>query len=179
MSREHWDYFLALEEEFLATTRYVEVTSSNYSTHSIAYVRILLGACSEVEVVAKVLCSELDAGFAPAHINEYRDMLLAEYPLLPQVAAKVPRYGIDVLPWENWTAESPAWWTKHQDIKHQRHEHYEDANLENVLGALAGLFVLLLYLYRDVRGLESPTLFDSPALGDYLKTSGTPLPDFE
>jgi len=50
----HWAYFLALEEDLHRLSRFVEISESNFSTHSIECARLLLASCSEAEVVLKL-----------------------------------------------------------------------------------------------------------------------------
>ena len=52
----HWNYFLALEADVCKLSRYIELQKDNYETYSIELVRILFAACSEIEVVMKLLC---------------------------------------------------------------------------------------------------------------------------
>ena len=48
-----WSYYLNLEEKFINTTKYVEVTKDNYLTYSIEYTSLLLNICSEIDVIFK------------------------------------------------------------------------------------------------------------------------------
>ena len=61
-----------------------------------------------------------------------------------------------IIPWENFNypnnpnANSPAWWRTYNDVKHNRteidkdthKEFFTQANLQNVISAFAGLYVL-------------------------------------
>ena len=53
-------------------------------------------------------------------------------------------------------------WTAYTKIKHQRDSQYHRANLKNALNAVAGLFVMVLYLYKD--RAEAGGLVPSPQL---------------
>ena len=61
MILHYWQFFLAIEADLANTARYVEFADQNMGTYSIEYVRILLSAGSEVEVVAKLLCNRINA----------------------------------------------------------------------------------------------------------------------
>ena len=52
-----WSYYLNLEEKFINTTKYVEVTKDNYLTYSIEYTSLLLNICSEIDVIFKEICN--------------------------------------------------------------------------------------------------------------------------
>lgn len=150
MKNEHWYYFLALESDFEATTRYVEPCADNYATFSIEYTKILLGVCSEVDVVSKVLCEQIQPGSKPDNIDKYREIITAKYTELHKFAVLLPRYALTLNPWQSWASSTnPTWWRKYNSVKHERHQQFRDANLENCMHALAGLFGLVLFLYHD------------------------------
>jgi hypothetical protein len=45
---------------------------------------------------------------------------------------------------------SPKWWQAYNHLKHSRHEKYREANMENALSSLAGLFILIPH-YPELR----------------------------
>ena len=61
MKYPHWQYFISLESSLNETTRYVELSETNYPVFSIEYARILLSTASEVDVVCKLLCTKIDS----------------------------------------------------------------------------------------------------------------------
>jgi hypothetical protein len=56
----HWNYFLALERDLEVVSRYVEFTDDNNETYSIELAHLLFAAASEADVIAKLLCKQLD-----------------------------------------------------------------------------------------------------------------------
>ena len=58
--KRYYRYYLALESDFLATERFVTIDPDNSNTFSVEYIKLLQTICSEIEVVAKYLCSMLD-----------------------------------------------------------------------------------------------------------------------
>jgi hypothetical protein len=144
----HWNYFLALEEDFLRISRYVHFNEANNKAYSIEFARIILAAGSEVDVVAKALTS-LITGADTENIKEHREAILPEHPDIPKHTVFMDRFGMNVTPWENWGAgESPDWWSSYNTVKHNRGRHFQLANLENTFRAMAGLFILLVYYLR-------------------------------
>jgi hypothetical protein len=176
--------FLALEAEFDATTRYVEVVPNNYKTYSIEYVRLLLSACSEIDVVCKLLCAKIAPSTKVENINDYRTTILSRYPKFPTIETLAPRHGIHITPWHDWSAgQSPFWWRNYNKVKHERDLAFPQANLENVIHSLAGLFCLLLYYYQpefyeaDLQSFSK--IFDyENAPGYRIVRPGVKLPDF-
>lgn len=61
-SKMHWNYYLALEHDMEVVSRYVEFCEPNFSVYSIELAHLLFAVASEVDVVAKLLCSELALG---------------------------------------------------------------------------------------------------------------------
>jgi hypothetical protein len=65
---------------------------------------------------------------------------------------KLDRYGLKIQPWFSWdsntTPASPDWWKAYNAVKHGRNASFPAASQQNVLRALCGLLVLLLYFYR-------------------------------
>jgi len=62
----------------------------------------------------------------------------------------IPKYILALTPWLDWDqGNNPAWWRSYNNVKHERNAHYAEANLGNALSAIAGLCVLVCYLYHD------------------------------
>jgi len=160
-----WNLFLSLEDDIARLSRYIEPTQKNFDTYSIELARVLLSACAEVDVTAKQLCIQLNAKNAES-INAYRETITSVYPQISDCTVIVPRFGLTLTPWSNWKqSQKPEWWGGYTNIKHKRHTHFSDANLKNVLNAVAGLFVLLLLLHKE-RAFEGklspdPQLFEA------------------
>jgi len=150
----HWQYFLTLDNDLQRLSRYIEIDAANYDVYSVELVRILLAASSEIDVVAKLLCSKLGTQPTKARGNwtmdDSRPVIVSGYPLLPTLNVTIPAHGITLLPWGDWQQrKNPDWWRRHNAVKHDRSRAYHDANLGNVLHAVAGLYVLTLYLYGE------------------------------
>ncbi|AUB82442.1 hypothetical protein [Candidatus Thiodictyon syntrophicum] len=177
----HWNYFLALESDVERLARFVEFAGNNFDTYSIEIAHLFLAAASEVDVVTKQLCLLVDTAANPKNIEQYRAVLRRCLPEIENSLITIPRYGLDFRPWGSWeNGETPDWWSAHNKVKHQRGEHFALANLKNVLNAMAGLFVVVLYYYRHViddRRIEPPpNLFTPPAdLAMVCPTLGGPM----
>lgn len=171
MEYPHWKYFIALDSELEIVSRYVEISQENYKTYSIQFVSLLLSACSEIDVVAKVLSRLIDPDFRPARgsfptIIDYQNTITEKFPKFQTTKIQTPRHGIELVPWKDWEAQntSPPWWTSYNRVKHQRDSFYKDANLENTMNAVAGLFVMVLYLYTfderlNIEHIPAPKFF--------------------
>jgi hypothetical protein len=129
----------------------VEFTEDNFGCYSLEIARILLAAAAEVDVVCKLLCQRIVP--RAENILEYRDALVPAIPTLPDLTVDLHRFGLTLCPWDEWKTTKtgdrvPFWWSDYNKVKHTRSAHFQRANLKNALNAVAGLFILVLYLYR-------------------------------
>ena len=163
-SLAHWNYFLVLEKDLEVLSRYIEFAQTNFECYSLEIVRILLSAASEIDVVAKQLCAKLNPNSSASSINEYRDEIKNAYPNLPNFRVNIPRFGLELSPWTNWNNPQgvPDWWTAYNKVKHHRNTDYHKGNLRNCLNAVAGLFVIVLYFYKEKA--ENAELLPIPSL---------------
>lgn len=186
MHLHYWQYFVALEADLARTVRFVEPEAPNMSCYSIEFARLLLAAGSEVDVLCKVLCQEDGLSPNPENIHGYRLAITARFPGFTKLDIMIPRYNLIRLPWQSWdSSTTPDWWRAYNSVKHERHSNFADANLANALDAMAGLFVLVSYIYH--KELQSRTaspwpqmLTLDPNLSSYIRTnlrSGHVLPD--
>jgi hypothetical protein len=164
-ARLHWNYFLAIERDAEVLSRYVEFDARNFDCFSIEIARIVLAVGSEIDVVCKQVCRTINPSSKADDINDYRNEITSAIPHIPNFEVLVPRFGLSLHPWDEWrdaTAGVPLWWTAYNKVKHHRDSHYDYANLKNALNAIAGLFVVVLYLYKN--DAESGGLSPAPQL---------------
>ena len=70
-----WTYYLQLEADFYKTLNYVEFSQDNFSTYSKEYAKQLLSICSEIDVVCKLLCHEINPSAPTKDINDYANVI--------------------------------------------------------------------------------------------------------
>jgi len=147
----HWNYLLAIERNLDEISRYVEFDRKNFDCFSVEIARILLTSGAEVDVVCKQICKTLNANSSADSINKYRIEITPAFPDIPKFQILLPRFGLALTPWDEWSNPNgvPLWWTAYNKIKHHRDSEYHQANLKNALNSVAGLFVMVLYLYRE------------------------------
>lgn len=150
LSLIHWNYFLTLDADAANLSRYVEFKEDNFNSYSVEMARILLAAASEVDVVAKLLCKNVDPTSKAGNINQYRTKLTRAFPGMISMTVTIPRYALTLRPWDNWSQnKSPDWWCDYNAVKHERNANFERANLKNTLNSVGALFVVLLHFYCD------------------------------
>lgn len=159
--KKYWNYYLRLEEEFYNTGIFVEFSEDNFGTYSIEYLKLYLSVCSEIDVVGKYIAKNFNLGFDSenASIKKWWEEIIEKLKFENKYLYDFEVNFVDIktiIPWENFNypnnpnANSPTWWKTHNDVKHNRTETDQDthkefftqANLQNVISAFAGLYVL-------------------------------------
>lgn len=141
-----WNYFLAIEDDLKFTTRFVEPEGQE-QVYSLEFTKILLLSCSEIEAVSKLIA--VNNGFAePGNIGQYKELILNKFPGITD--AEVYARDIAFKPFKDWQNGKLEWWEAYTDIKHSRVENYRKGNYINATYALGALYLLILYLDKDV-----------------------------
>lgn len=167
--KNYWDYYLELEDQLLSTKKYVDFDKSNFKTFSIEYLKLLQAACSEIDVVAKILAGCCDSSFKELHninIQKWGFVIQRTFPDIENTSVSFMNDTV-ITPWQNWEYEkcadqnnkqryrlkkgkaTPTWWTAYNKVKHERtttdkngRTNYSKANLENLASAMAALFII-------------------------------------
>ena len=183
-SYQYWRHFLTLEADFAATARYVDFAQQNFCTYSIEYAKLLLAIGSEVDVLCKIICENVDSAAKRGNIDDYRACMGAHTEIASEEVL-IRRYNLTFKPWDDWSkGKNPCWWRSYNDVKHQRDTHFAKANLSNCANAIAGLFVVVLYCHKAESSVER--LEPYPVLlgrerepGHLLLESGYSVPAFK
>ncbi|WP_298025159.1 hypothetical protein [uncultured Dysosmobacter sp.] len=167
--RQYCAYYRTLEEDFVATEKYLTVNKDNFSAYSNEFVKLLQATCSELDVMLKGLCRLIDPKFKGETINTYCKCILDSNPHFVRANVSLIRVQeIMLAPWGEWhcteksvtngkvviEVDNPNWWTMYNKIKHDRTKvcpsskkpYYKYANQENVLNALAALYIVISYI---------------------------------
>ncbi|WPB58724.1 hypothetical protein [Xylophilus sp. GOD-11R] len=149
-SKKHWNYFLALEDDLDLLARYIEFDERNLAVFSVELAHLLMAAASEVDVLAKLICTQVDPAAEAGNIGHYREILMPELSSLSNESVRIPRYGMSFTPWSAWgdaPPKSPGWWKGYNAVKHERGNCFELASLQNVLNAMGALLILNFHYY--------------------------------
>lgn len=155
----HWNYFLCIEEDISKLSRWIEPSESNFDCYSLEIARLLMTTSSEVDVVAKLVCKKINHKSKAKGILQYQKELVSKFPNVHKAKVAIPRFGLELTPWQNWQIEEspPIWWQATNKVKHERSEHFHQATLKNLLNAVAGLLLLLILYYEvDIENLLKP-----------------------
>ncbi|AOZ95465.1 hypothetical protein [Butyrivibrio hungatei] len=153
VDNQYYSYYREIEDTFLDTEKYVAIDSINFATFSTRYNWLLQSICSEVDSIFKIIarnaCKKKYEG-----ISDYYIFAKEYLPVLFENTVEIPFRNIELKPFASWEGDSsPKWWKIYNGIKHDREKKnekgvpvYKRANLEMVLNALAGLYLLENYL---------------------------------
>jgi hypothetical protein len=149
----HWVFFETIDEDLHAYSKYLEFHDDNFPAFSINLARLYLSICSEVDVVAKMICDREGHPTKRSSIKHYRRVITKRYPAFAHFGVLIRPMRLVIWPWSEWkdTADqNPPWWNEYNDVKHERNTAFNRANLGNVIHSAAGLLVMLVYLYGDL-----------------------------
>lgn len=155
-----WNQFIALESDFAECLRYVAFSEANMKTYSTQFSILLLSVCSEVDVTLngiRGLVSQENGSRNNPTIADYREMIQNEdsphrdiFHNLMWSAIGVNYNDILIHPWISWATDdgNPSWWKAYNNVKHNRGDHFSEANMKNVLFAFSGLLSALTVYYK-------------------------------
>jgi hypothetical protein len=147
----HWNYFLAIERDLENLSRYIEFADENLRTYSIELTHILLSASSEVDVIMKQLCAQIDSTMPADNINDYMNIILTHLPGFIKEEICIDRFGLSCQPWISWNDKvKPNWWRSYTNVKHHRNSHFHEASLQNTINAVGALLITAVYYYKYV-----------------------------
>jgi hypothetical protein len=144
----HWNYYLAVEDDMIKTSQYVEISFDNMATFSVEYTKIILSAASEVDVLLKQIYLSLGYKKQKPNFNDYCKSIKEKLESLITEELCLERYGISLKPFTEWEKGlEPNWHKAYNNLKHNRTENYKDANLENTLLSLSALYSTVIHYY--------------------------------
>lgn len=130
LSRYYWRYYRMLEDKFLSTVNYVEISQANKSTYSNEYALLLQSIGAELDNFFKLYC-----GFNLTdrkNIADYATFVLTDFPAIITTQIQVLDTDMTVTPFDGWNTNIPAqslsWWLAFDHIKHNRVGNFQEAN---------------------------------------------------
>lgn len=171
-TKKYWNYYRVLEDECADLCSYVEFDEMNFETYSSKITRMILSICSEFDHVCRYVC-EIDK--EKPNINDYAKILLDEKktPILnirQAYAVTIVNKNLFIFPFEGWSikcaSQSLFWWENYTCLKHNRGINYKKGNLKTLLYAMAALYLLEQYAYKNIavkeKALGDSFVFDIP-----------------
>lgn len=171
-----WKKYLYLEEKVMDTEKFVTFCKSNKHTYSNAFEELLVVICTEIETVFKEWL-QINKGYIKKYLTELLKLITIE-DLNKMVILKLS--NIELKPFNDLSylvknninnsdklngfdaSKNLKWWNAYNNIKHNKFTYREQANLENVLDALAALFILESLRIKNMDNSDSNDAFDCP-----------------
>lgn len=153
--QKYWNYYLMLEQRFLETRNYVEFRNENFNTSSNEFGLLMVAIGAELDNFLKTYCevSEEDRNDRKINMGTYCDYLSANYPQIANETITVQDTApvITLRPFEllNTPNQFP-WWSAYNQVKHNRHENFAEANLINAITLLSALFLLEMKEFKNI-----------------------------
>jgi hypothetical protein len=139
--------FLLIQDDLIKIFEYVDPRYDNRNTYSYRIHELLQRTCIEIESNFKAILKANT--YSPKeknwNIKHYKKINkthhLDEYKVqIPLWAERDKRFQ----PFGEWKISSDlSWYQAHNHSKHDSHTNFKEANLENLVNAVSGLFVLL------------------------------------
>jgi hypothetical protein len=152
----HWNYFLAIEDDLINTSRYVEIALDNKKTYSVEYTKIILSAASEVDVLLKQIYLSLGHKKKKPDFKDYCNVAKEGVKSLITEQLCLEQYGLTLYPFSEWeNDEQPRWHIVYNNLKHNRTLNFKDANLENALLSVGALYATVVHYYLCTTPLKT------------------------
>ena len=138
-----WAYFLTLESDLVELARYIEFSPDNFECYSLEIAKQILSAGSELDVTLKRLAKVRNQDGSASNIEDYRREITRDDDRFHELAVDLRLYDIRLTPWLSWgEGINPMWWKAYNKVKHHRDSMFHEANLENLLNLMAGLYLV-------------------------------------
>lgn len=178
-----WRYYLLLERDYIEAEKYVEpdlgdnylysvkqnevVNLGNSKTYSLNFSKQLNIICVEFDSICRSVSNVILSKEAN-NMSDFSKNLLSIWPNLPQ--QEVVFYGKKLRPFEGWVStdknSTPKWWKAYTSCKHGRTKNFAEANLKNIINALAGLYTIECYFIKWLADKEAEDCSDKEDIYD-------------
>ncbi len=146
----HWNYYRLLEQDLEGCFRYVQPCEAHFGVYSDEFARVILIASSEIENALRTFSSYTQYTPEPSSIHKFHSCLTSFYPKFCEMKLILPRYSLQIKPWDGWSNTSaPDWWSLgYNKIKHDRLNHPTAPTMIRAITSLGALQVVLLHFYK-------------------------------
>ena len=153
--QKYWNYYLMLEQRFLETRNYVEFRNENFNTSSNEFGLLMVATGAELDNFLKTYCEipEGDRNSPRVNMGTYCGYLSTHYPQITNERITVldtdPAIILTPFALLN-SSDRFLWWNAYNQVKHNRHENFAEANLINAITLLSALFLLEMKGFKNI-----------------------------
>jgi len=147
--------FDLIQKDLIELFEYVNPADINLKTYSFRIHELLMKTCMEIEANFKAILNVNSYRKKPKKNGDPTPMNMSDYNklesthMLSSYKVKIPHWRgqhsvrIPYACWSNPNKPNPNWYTAYHETKHDRVIAFENANFENLIDAVCGLFVIL------------------------------------
>lgn len=164
--------FIELQDELKGIFRYVEPAYGNRKTYSYKIQQLFIRVCIELEANFKAIFKENKYSKDESRWTIYDYWKIDASHKISDYKVTMPMWegkGKTFTPFANWK-NSPKlkWYGAFQRTKHNRAMKLNEANLENLMNAFCGLFVVLTAQFNDESYDTGPVLLSLSGRNSYF-----------
>ena len=156
-----WLHYLSLEKSLIEIGDYIAITNANANSYSLKIMQLYFAVCTETESVFEQIYKNVNnAKSEKSSIYRNMEMLTSFFPNIRECIVNLNMTGeaLSFKPFDTMfhnhaankeekttkkTVErKKSWWRQYNAVKHERLENFDQANLGNLLEALAALHIL-------------------------------------
>ncbi len=173
--------FSLIQNDLITLFEYIEPSKKNLTTHSFRIMELLLRTCTELEANFKAILRANGYTKKLEHnwnIEDFFKIETSHY--LSQYQIRMPYWtgaGRIRQPFKDWSLGSTlGWYRAYNNVKHDRANNLDQANLGNLIDAVSGLSIILAAQYwiydytpnSDILTTDDGDEFES-GIGGYLR----------
>lgn len=135
-----WFYYRILEDSALAVSRCVAFTNENKSAYGDEIAGLIVCVGSELDTNMKMLL-----GLEKGNIVSYIKAISTHCNGIQTVTLKIQNSKMTVTPYRSIETnghKALSWWASYNAVKHNRYENIKEANVENLVHLIGGLFII-------------------------------------
>lgn len=141
--------FHIIQDDYRKLMDYVELHNENNTTFSHRIYELLLRTCTEFENNCKGILLDNNYSSNGGNLKIFDYFKINKASRLNEYTVKIKNWfpeSIEIKPFEEWNSNeysSLFWYKAYNNVKHNRSENFQDANLKNLTYALGALFIIL------------------------------------
>lgn len=157
-SNSFWLHYLSLERSLLEISEYIAINKDNFQCYSFKNMQLFFAICSEIDSIFKHIQRNVYSDITSVEsLNIVKNIIMLRevFPIVKEttITTNIDGSVIEFKPFEelfsdylennnNNKAKPRSWWQQYNDVKHQRLDNFDNANLKNLLESLSALHIL-------------------------------------
>lgn len=137
-----------LTDQLIEIFNFVEPRKSNYLVYSLKIYNLFIQCCTEFESMCKEILKDNIYNKSVSEMKIYDYSKITNLMLLHEYECSSPLFDDVIKPFEQWRSKNALlWYQDYNEVKHNRSDKFEKANLKNLIDSLVALRILLFAEY--------------------------------